>query len=148
MAIGGRVGAVCHPSFGYENDLRFNKTISQKMFAFIKSVAGRARVASLLGRLCLASFFWLTCMPLAHAGATLLLEEPYSYDGAFAGTGHVAVYLSNVCSESPVILRRCDAGESGVVLSRYDGVAGYDWIAIPLISYLYAVDRPEAVPLF
>ncbi len=60
----------------------------------------------------------------------------------------MAVYLSNVCSESPVILRRCDAGESGVVLSRYDGVAGYDWIAIPLISYLYAVDRPEAVPLF
>jgi hypothetical protein len=39
-------------------------------------------------------------------------------------------------------------GESGVVLSRYDRIAGYDWIAIPLIPYLYAVDRPEAVPLF
>jgi hypothetical protein len=39
-------------------------------------------------------------------------------------------------------------GESGVVLSRYDGIAGYDWIAIPLIPYLYAVDRPEAIPLF
>jgi hypothetical protein len=101
-----------------------------------------------LARLCLVLFFCLGSIPHAQAGATLLLEEPYSYDGAFAGTGHVAVYLSNVCAESPVILRRCDAGESGVVLSRYDGVAGYDWIAIPLISYLYAVDRPEAVPLF
>jgi hypothetical protein len=39
-------------------------------------------------------------------------------------------------------------GESGVVLSRYDGISGYDWIAIPLIPYLYAVDQPDAVPLF
>jgi hypothetical protein len=28
------------------------------------------------------------------------------------------------------------------------GVGGYDWVAIPLIPYLYAVDRPEEVPLF
>jgi len=34
------------------------------------------------------------------------------------------------------------------VLSRYDGVGGYDWIAIPLVPYLYAVGRPEVVPLF
>jgi hypothetical protein len=118
------------------------------MLAFIKSFAGRTRVASLLRRLCLASLFCLTSMPLAHAGATLLLEEPYSYDGAFAGTGHVAVYLSNVCSVSPVELRPCKAGETGVVLSRYDGIDGRDWIAIPLIPYLYAVDREEAIPLF
>jgi hypothetical protein len=83
-----------------------------------------------------------------QAAATLLLEEPYSYDGTFAGTGHVAVYLSHVCSASPVILRPCAEGETGVVLSRYDGVAGYDWIAIPLIPYLYAVDQPDAIPLF
>ncbi len=60
----------------------------------------------------------------------------------------MAVYLSNVCAKSPMVLRPCAAGESGVVLSRYDGIAGYDWIAIPLIPYLYAVDRPEAIPLF
>jgi hypothetical protein len=35
-----------------------------------------------------------------------------------------------------------------VVLSRYDGVGGYDWIAIPLVPHLYAVERPEDVPLF
>jgi hypothetical protein len=100
------------------------------------------------GRLCIVVLFCLSYISLAHAGATLFLEEPYSYDGAFAGTGHSAVYLSNVCSASPVVLRRCAEGESGVVLSRYDGIEGYDWIAIPLIPYLYAVDRPEAVPLF
>ena len=101
-----------------------------------------------LGRLCILLLFCLGSISRAHAGATLFLEEPYSYDGALAGTGHAAVYLSRVCSVSPVILRPCAEGESGVVLSPYDGIAGYDWIAIPLIPYLYAVDRPEAVPLF
>ena len=82
------------------------------------------------------------------ASATLLLEEPYGKLGFFTATGHSAVYLSGVCAESPVILRRCVPGEMGVVLSRYDGVGGYDWIAIPLIPYLYAVEQPEDVPLF
>ncbi len=90
----------------------------------------------------------LLCSGLAHASATLLLEEPYGKLGFFTATGHAAVYLSGVCAETPVVLRRCNPGETGVVISRYDGVAGYDWIAIPLIPYLYAVDRPEDVPLF
>ncbi|HST12953.1 MAG TPA: hypothetical protein VLL05_21420 [Terriglobales bacterium] len=84
----------------------------------------------------------------AHAGATLLLEEPYSYDGTFAGTGHVAVYLNRVCADSPFVLRRCAPGEQGVVLSRYHGIAGHDWYAIPLMPYLYAVELPEQVPLY
>ena len=83
-----------------------------------------------------------------HAAATLLLEEPYSVDGTFAGTGHVAVYLNQVCADTPFKLRRCKAGELGVVLSRYHGIAGYDWFAIPLIPYLYAVELPEQVPLY
>ena len=84
----------------------------------------------------------------ASASATLLLEEPYGRLGFFTATGHAAVYLSGICAQTPLILRRCAAGELGVVLSRYDGVAGYDWIAIPLVPYLYAVDRPDDVPLF
>jgi hypothetical protein len=84
----------------------------------------------------------------AGASATLLLEEPYGKLGFFTATGHAAVYLSGVCAETPVQLRPCRAGETGVVLSRYNGVGGYDWIAIPLIPYLYAVDRPDDVPLF
>jgi hypothetical protein len=90
----------------------------------------------------------LACSALSQASATLLLEEPYGTLGFFTATGHAAVYLSGVCAETPLVLRKCAAGETGVVLSRYDGVGGYDWVAIPLIPYLYAVERPEDVPLF
>lgn len=89
------------------------------------------------------------CSPVQlFAQATLLLEEPYSYDGTFAGTGHAAVYLSRVCAQSPTEFRRCRAGETGVVLSRYHGVAGHDWLAVPLMGYLYAVNHPDDVPLY
>ena len=118
------------------------------MQAFAKSCVAPGRGSWSPGTLCAILLFCLGSIPHARAGATLLLEEPYSYDGAFAGTGHAAVYLSNICAESPVALRPCAEGESGVVLSRFDGIAGYDWIAIPLIPYLYAVERPEAIPLF
>lgn len=91
---------------------------------------------------------FLLVLPKAHADATLLLEEPYGHFGAFTATGHAAVYLSRVCAETPVRLRRCMPGETGVVISRYNKIAGYDWIAIPLIPYLYAVKEPEDVPLF
>jgi hypothetical protein len=87
-----------------------------------------------------------TC--LANASATLLLEEPYGKLGFFTATGHAAVYLSGVCAETPLVLRACAPGELGAVISRYDGVGGYDWAAIPLIPYLYAVEKPEDIPLF
>ncbi len=91
----------------------------------------------------------LACASLARASsATLLLEEPYGKLGFFTATGHAAVYLTGVCAETPVRLRPCAPGESGTVISRYDGVGGYDWIAVPLIPYLYAVEQPEDVPLF
>jgi hypothetical protein len=85
---------------------------------------------------------------LASASATLLLEEPYGKLGFFTATGHAAVYLSGVCAETPLVLRPCAPGELGVVISRYDGVGGYDWIAIPLIPYLYAVEKTDDIPLF
>jgi hypothetical protein len=90
----------------------------------------------------------LVSASLASASATLFLEEPYGKLGFFTATGHAAVYLSGVCAETPIKLRPCAPGEMGTVISRYDGVAGYDWVAIPLIPYLYAVERPEDIPLF
>jgi len=97
-------------------------------------------------------FALLVLMPCfavsARADATLLLEEPYGHFGAFTATGHAAVYLSRVCAETPTRLRRCEPGEKGVVISRYNKVAGYDWMAIPLIPYLYAVEEPDQIPLF
>jgi hypothetical protein len=89
------------------------------------------------------------CACLAGASsATLLLEEPYGHLGFFTATGHAAVYLSGVCAETPLVLRPCAPGELGAVISRYDGLHGYDWLAVPLIPYLYAVEQPEDVPLF
>jgi hypothetical protein len=81
-----------------------------------------------------------------HAQAALLLEQPYGFFGAVNPTGHAAIYLANVCAETPVELRRCLPGEMGAVISRYQGIDGYDWIAIPLVPYLYAVEDPSDVP--
>ncbi len=85
----------------------------------------------------------------ASASVSLLMEEPFGTFGAFNPTGHAAIYLSGVCADTPTQLRLCRAGEQGVVISRYHHVAGYDWLAVPLIPYLYAVDdlseRPETI---
>ena len=94
----------------------------------------------------LLSLFWN--VGFAHASATLLLAEPYGHLGAFNATGHSAVYLSRVCAASPLTLRRCAPDEAGAVISRYKGIGGYDWIAIPLIPYLYAVNTVDDVPLY
>jgi len=82
----------------------------------------------------------------AHASVALLMEEPYGRFGAMNPTGHSAVYLNHICAASPTELRVCRPGESGVVISRYHKVGGLDWVAIPLIPYLYAVEDVSEVP--
>lgn len=82
----------------------------------------------------------------ARASISLLLEQPYGGLGVFNPTGHAAVYLDHVCAASPLQLRPCRPGELGVVISRYDGISGYDWIAIPLLPYLYAVESTADIP--
>ena len=82
----------------------------------------------------------------AHANVALLVEEPYGLFGGVNPTGHSAIYLNRVCAESPTVLRRCEPGETGVVISRYSGIRKFDWVAIPLLPYLYAVERVEDVP--
>jgi hypothetical protein len=82
----------------------------------------------------------------ARASVALLMEEPYGDLGAFDPAGHAAVYLNHVCAASPTELRACRPGEFGVVISRYHRIHGYDWIAIPLIPYLYAVEDASEAP--
>jgi hypothetical protein len=84
----------------------------------------------------------------AHGDVALLLEEPYGIFGSMNPTGHAAIYLPDICAVTPVELRRCEVGEEGggVVISRYDKIGGYDWVAIPLLPYLYAVDTFAEVP--
>ncbi len=87
----------------------------------------------------------LAASPRLHASASLLLAEPYGGFGGFNPTGHAAVYLDRVCAVSPTKLRLCNPGEQGVVISRYYKIAGYDWLAVPLIPYLYSVTDASEV---
>ena len=82
----------------------------------------------------------------ARANVALLMEEPFGDFGAFNPTGHAAVYLNRVCAVSPTRLRPCAPGELGVVISRYHKIHHEDWIAIPLVPYLYAVSETREVP--
>jgi hypothetical protein len=93
-----------------------------------------------------ALFTFIMACTRVHADAALLLEEPFGEFGNMNPTGHAAVYLNHVCATSPTVLRECGAGEAGVVISRYHHIGGYDWLAIPLIPYLYAVDHPHEIP--
>jgi hypothetical protein len=81
-----------------------------------------------------------------HAQAALLMEQPYGFFGALNPTGHNAIYFERICAETPVKLRRCEPGELGAVIARYQGIAGYDWVAIPLVPYLYSVETASEVP--
>ncbi len=89
--------------------------------------------------------FSLVC-PRCRAQAALLLEEPYGFFGAVNPTGHTAIYFEHICAETPVKLRPCQPGEQGAVISRYQGIAGYDWLAVPLQPYLYSTENSSAVP--
>ena len=92
----------------------------------------------LLGAVC-------TAMPL-RASVALFMEDPYGHLGSWSPTGHAAVYLDNVCAVTPTQLRRCQPGETGVVISRYHHVHHDDWLAMELIPYLYAVDNRKDAP--
>lgn len=84
--------------------------------------------------------------PGSQAQAALLMEEPYGFFGALNPTGHTAIYFARICAATPTELRRCQPGEMGAVIARYSGIAGYDWIAIPLIPYLYSVEEISQIP--
>jgi hypothetical protein len=91
----------------------------------------------------LFAFFFPEC---GHAQVALLMEEPYGFFGTVNPTGHTAVYFAHICAETPTKLRRCEPGEMGSVISRYGNIDHYDWLAIPLIPYLYSVEDGEEVP--
>jgi hypothetical protein len=108
----------------------------------------RATERKLCGLYLLAFFIFLCGAGTgkAYGDAALLIEEPYGFFGSINPTGHSAIYLNHVCAETPILLRRCQPGETGVVISRYSRIRKLDWVAIPLLPYLYAVERVEDVP--
>lgn len=104
----------------------------------------RANRAIRFGLLALA--FFVPVSRHSSAQAALLMDEPFGFFGFLNPTGHDAVYFQRICAETPVKLRRCAPGETGAVITRYQGIAGYDWIAMPLLPYLYAVETASEVP--
>jgi hypothetical protein len=132
---------------GQRADLRAAALLQLQAGAGEDSMKLRIQIGAIVRLGLLLSLTGLSNCAPAEADLTVFLEEPYSYDGGLAGTGHTAVYLSNICASSPTLLRRCNPGETGAVLSRYHRIAGYDWLAIPVIPYLFAVERPDDIPL-
>ncbi|MFN2515721.1 MAG: DUF4105 domain-containing protein [Pyrinomonadaceae bacterium] len=87
----------------------------------------------------------------ARADVSLLLGEAIGYSGEWTGSGHTAIYFSNICSDGPVKLRLCAPEERGVVISSYPNFgehAPYQWIAVPVIPYLYGVESERDIPLY
>lgn len=101
-----------------------------------------ARIAALAALIAAAVLF----CPRGRAQAALLLEQPYGVYGLLNPTGHNAIYFQRICADTPVKLRQCRPGELGSVISRYEGIDGYDWVAIPLVPYLYSVEQTDEVP--
>lgn len=122
-----------------------------KAFASTK-VRIRRLWAGICISLALAAVLSCLCCPLAHADVGVVLDESMGKDmDRITGTGHSAVYLSRVCTDSPVKLRLCRSGEQGSVISTYMALGEdqrFEWNAVPLSVYLYGVDDPRDRPLF
>ncbi len=98
--------------------------------------------------------FLAACLP-ARADVGLLLDAKpnvhLELGNALTGAGHAGVYLSGVCTVTPVQLRLCRPGEMGSVIQNYvdyEENQPYEWNAVPLSVYLYGVEDPQQRPLF
>lgn len=81
-----------------------------------------------------------------YADATLFIEAPINFLGHVSSTGHAALLIDDLCSGDHIHIRLCRAGEAGTVISRYKGIDGYDWLAMPPGPYLFAADSPDEIP--
>jgi hypothetical protein len=82
----------------------------------------------------------------AYADVTLFIEAPINFLGHVSSTGHAALLVDGLCSDNHINLRWCGVGENGTVISRYKGIDGYDWLAMPPGPYLFAVDSSDEIP--
>ncbi len=83
----------------------------------------------------------------ARAALTVLVGEPFGNFGTMMPVGHTAIYLDRVCADGPLKLRMCQPGEAqGVAIARYHRIGGTDWIASPIMQFLYATDRLDEIP--
>lgn len=84
----------------------------------------------------------------AKADIFVLISEPYGTYGRLTPTGHSLIGFDRICAAGPTRLRLCRAGEVGAVISRYHEIGSYDWLAMPLMPYLYGVKDASEVPQY
>ena len=95
---------------------------------------------------CLLLIVLFLLEPRAHADVVLFIEAPINFLGHVSSTGHAALLMDRLCSDDHIHMRLCLPGEDGSVVSRYKGIDGYDWLAMPPGPYLFAVDSVDEVP--
>jgi hypothetical protein len=123
-----------------------SRRVIQRCFLFARRI-GAAAFPSLLAFLlvCLAS-------PRSYGSVGVVLNESLDESmDRITGTGHSAVYFSNICADSPIKLRLCRPGEPGSVMSTYINIGEdqpFEWNIVPLNIYLYGVEDPQNRPIF
>jgi hypothetical protein len=83
---------------------------------------------------------------IAYADVTVFIEAPINFLGHVSSTGHSALLIHDLCSDDHIHVRWCRADEDGSVVSRYKGIDGYDWLAMPPGPYLFAVESSDEIP--
>lgn len=81
----------------------------------------------------------------------MFLLEALGISGEASSAGHVSIYFSNICADTPVQLRICRPGEMGIVIAAYPEFGtdkAYDWIAVPLLPFLYGVENERNIPIY
>ena len=75
----------------------------------------------------------------------LFIEDPVNFLGHLTSTGHAAVMFDRLCSDDHTRMRLCRQGETGAVVSKYQGTE-HKWLAMSPGAYLFAADTLAEVP--
>lgn len=121
-----------------------------------RSIRGSSSAASRIRASLLPLFFAALLFALAPlrapADVGVILNESLDESmDRITGTGHMAVYFSRICADTPTRLRLCGPGESGSVMSTYINIGedhSFEWNIVPLNVYLYGVEDPANRPIF
>ncbi len=109
-------------------------------------------IGAVVPALVLVFLFASVACPRAYCGVGVVLNESLNESmDRITGTGHTAIYFSNICPDSPVRLRFCRPGELGSVMSTYINIGedqAFGWNIVPLSVYLYGVEDPRNRPIF
>ena len=92
----------------------------------------------------------------ARADVGLITYGGRGVSAYITNAGHSAIFLSNLCPDGPLKLRKCVEGEDGAVIGRYsnwgtgpDGAkVPKDWAVVPPIAHFYGVETRDQIPLF